>query len=152
MNIKLLKSTYRTILLLAFISLSFIASDCNEIIETIVSDTGELTGSWRLIYNAGTLNDICPGENVEFQSNGVAVLSCPPGTSNSINRSYTSSNSILTYTETSVEYYIRKLTTSELELEGKNNNRYLYYTRVTSNDREQQPGSESKNNLNSSEK
>jgi len=150
MRINLIKTTFRTILLMAIISLSFIGSDCNKIIETLGGDTGELTGSWNLRYNGGTLNDICPGENANFQSNGIAVLTCP-GNGQSINRNYTNSNYVLTYTETLTEYNIRKLTSTELELEGVNNNRYLYYMRVTPNDKTIVPGSNNKQNNNSSE-
>ena len=150
MNKILLKTTFRTILVMAFISLSFLGSDCNKIIETLGGDTGELTGTWQLIYNGGTLNDICPGENANFLTNGVAELSCP-GNGQSISRIYTNLNYVLTYTETNIQYNIKKLTTSELELEGANNNRYLYYTRVTSTDKIIVPGSNNKQNNNSSE-
>ncbi|HEY3250661.1 MAG TPA: hypothetical protein VGK25_06040 [Ignavibacteria bacterium] len=149
MNLNLFKLTLRSFFVLLVISLSFIGSDCDK---TIISGgtTGDITGQWRLIYNAGTLNDICAGERVNFQSNGVANLTCP-GNGQSIQRNYTVSGSTLTYTETNIQYRIVTLNNTDLELEGINNERYLYYNRVTTNDKTS-GNSQSTMNNNSSEK
>jgi len=152
MNIKLIKLSFRTFLVLLVISLAFIGSDCNKLIEVIGGNNADLTGNWKLIYNSGTLNDICPGETIDSQSNGIAAISCP-GNGQSINRNYTNSGNVLTYTETGIKYDIKTLTSTDLELQGVNNDRYLYYTRVISAYKTELSGSSDKTkNNNSSEK
>jgi hypothetical protein len=134
MNIKLFKISFRTFIILLVISLAFIGSDCNKIIEVIGGNNADLTGNWKLIYNSGTLNDVCPGETIDFQTNGIAIIACP-GNGQSIERNYTNSGNVLTYTLTGIKYDIKTLTSTDLELQGVNNDRYLYYTRVTTSEK-----------------
>ena len=119
--------TIRIITALMLVSLTLVGSDCEDIINQIGEPTGDLSGSWTLIYNAGTTLDICPGEKVTFPSNtgGTAVLNCPG--QNSIDRNYSVSGSTLTYIDSGIEYSISFTQQNQLVLTGINNNRILYY-------------------------
>lgn len=127
----MLKRRNMIILILLFSSLPFIGSDCEKII--LGENSGEISGSWRLVYNSGVLHDICPGETVYLPSNtgGVAVLQCPQ--QDSILRDYTISNNILRYTQTGIEYSIVSVNSTTLQLEGTGSSagRYLNYSRMT---------------------
>ncbi|KXK43572.1 MAG: hypothetical protein UZ05_CHB002002806 [Chlorobi bacterium OLB5] len=117
----------RIITVLMLVSLPFLGSDCEDIINQINTPTGTLQGNWTLIYNAGTLMDICPGEKVTFPNNssGTATLTCPGQTP--IDRNYTVSGSTLTYSASGIEYSISFTQENQLVLTGINNNRILYY-------------------------
>lgn len=119
--------TIRIITVLMLVSLPFLGSDCEDVIKQL-NPTGQIQGSWTLIYNAGTTLDICPGENVTFPSNsgGTATLKCPEQPP--IDRNYSVSGSTMTYTSTSIQYSVSFTTNNELVLTGINNNRLLYYT------------------------
>ena len=151
-----MKSNYKGISLriltvLLLLSLPFLGSDCEDIINQI-SPTGDITGDWTLIYNEGT-RDICPGETANFPSatGGTATLKCPE--SIAISRLYQiNSSNVLTYTETGVEYQVSFTSSNELVLTGVNNNRVLYYRNQIS-DRKSNSVSADKNigSFNSSE-
>jgi len=126
-------TTIRVITVLMLLSLPFLGSDCEDIINQINNPpTGDIAGTWVLIYNAGTTNDICPGETVDFPSTsgGTATLTCPQ--QSSISRNYTVSGTTLTYTESGIQYEIGFTQNNELVLAGINNNRILYYSSVPS--------------------
>lgn len=91
-----------------------------------------IAGDWTLIYNGGTLLDICPGERVIFPNNssGTATLQCPG--QNSIQRSYTRNGNVLTYNSSGTQYTISFTTNNQLVLTGINNNRILYYANTVS--------------------
>ena len=150
---KLNYKTYslRIITALMLISLPFLGSDCEDILNEISDPTGDITGNWTLIYNAGTTLDICPGETVYFPSaaGGTAQLLCPGGTE--IQRNYSVSGSTLTYTASNIEYSISYTQNNELVMTGINNNRILYYSKTITDN--VIPGSEAGNNsgFNSSE-
>lgn len=118
--------TLRIITALMVISIPFLGSSCEDI---IINNTGDITGTWTLIYNEGTTLDICPGEKVYFPNagGGTATLTCPSQVS--ITRNYTISGTTLTYTETGIEYAISFTQNNELVLSGINNNRILYYSK-----------------------
>ncbi len=122
--------TIRIITIIMLISLPLLGSDCEDIINQVTTNCSnpQFTGDWTLIYNAGTTLDICPGETVNFPSstNGTATLTCPNQIG--IPRTYSVSNSTLTYTETSVQYSINYDDNCNLVLTGINNNRILYYS------------------------
>ncbi len=120
---------FKFAVLFAFIcSLPFVGSDCDDgIIGSGI--TGDIVGTWQLTSVTGNLQDICKGEVVKYDSTGIAVLQCP--NSSPITRHYTVSNSILTYTETGVQYDITTLSNTTLVLVGRNNlGRTLSYTRM----------------------
>ena len=133
---KIIKTSIRTIVVAVIISLSFIGSDCNEILENITSDcTGnqvDLLGQWKFTQHLGGIRDICFGEIVEYTSGGTATLTCPNQTP--VTRNYTVSSNVLTYTETNIKYCISG-DADELTLTGTNNNRILYYVKVISDDK-----------------
>ncbi|MBZ0202100.1 MAG: hypothetical protein K8I03_03700 [Ignavibacteria bacterium] len=122
------KLSLRIITGLMLLSLPFIGSDCEEILNS--NPTGDITGSWTLIYNAGTTLDICPGETVNYPSStgGTATLQCPDASA--ISRPYSISGSTLTYTDSGVQYSYNFTQNNELLLTGINNNRILYYSQT----------------------
>ena len=127
--------TIRIITALMLVSLTLVGSDCEDIINQVTQDpcsAGDISGNWTYIYNTGTLHDICPGETVNFPNNtgGTATLTCPYQTG--IERLYTVSGDVLTYTETSTEYNISYDDQCNLVLTGINNARILYYSSTIS--------------------
>ncbi len=122
----------RSMTIVVLVMLPLLGSDCEDFINQInnnpCSGTNTIVGTWNLIYNAGTLNDICPGEQVVYPSSsgGTATLTCPGRTG--ISRLYNVSGSTLTYTETGAEYTVSFTENCEMVLSGINNNRILYYS------------------------
>lgn len=52
--------TIRIITVLFLAALPFMGSSCEDVINVITQPpTGNIQGSWTLIYNAGTTLDIC---------------------------------------------------------------------------------------------
>lgn len=145
--------TIRIITVIMLVSLPFLGSDCEDIINQISEPTGDLSGTWYFIYNAGTTLDVCPGEVVEYPNatGGTATLTCPNQTG--ITRNYTVSGTTLTYTDSGVEYNVGFTQNNELVLTGINNNRLLYYTKTITDNKNNQNGTDGKNesNFNSSE-
>lgn len=144
--------TIRIITALMLVSLTLVGSDCEDIINQISEPTGDLSGTWYFIYNAGTTLDVCPGEVVVYPSasGGSATLTCPEQTA--ITRNYTVSGSTLTYTDTGVEYNVGFTSNNELVLTGINNNRILYYSSsISDKSGKNQTESKSVSNYNSSE-
>lgn len=89
----------------------------------------EILGNWKLIEQTGALQDICPNETVLFESSGNATLTCP--NSNSITRTFTVSNNVLTYTQSGVSYGLQILNSGNLYLTGQNVSRNLEYQKIT---------------------
>lgn len=121
---------YRFLIFLLLISFSVIAGDCEK---TLSGGGGEvpadLVGNWKLIEQTGALQDICNNETINFQSSGVAQLTCPNSTA--ISRNYSVQNNVLTYTETSVSYDIQfSNNNSNLILNGRNISRNLKYEKI----------------------
>jgi hypothetical protein len=150
----MVKAAIRTFVVMLIISFSFIGSDCNEILENVGNSdcTGsqvDIIGTWKFVFNAGGIRDICLGETVEFTSGGTAFLTCPG--QQTIQRSYSvSSDFILTYTSTNVKYCLSG-NTEELQLTGLNNNRILVYQKViTSGDTKKENTKGDGNNFNNS--
>lgn len=146
----------RIITVLMLVSLPFLGSDCEDIINQVTQDPcsgGDITGNWTFIYNSGTLLDICPGETVNFPNNtgGTATLTCP--NQSGISRNYTVSGQTLTYTETSMQYQVCFDNQGHLVLNGINNNRILYYSSSISDKPQVSSGKSDKytSNYNSSE-
>jgi hypothetical protein len=138
-----MKKIIKLLLIVCLLSLPFLGSDCDKILET-TGTTGDITGNWVLVYIAGSQHDICPGETIYFPSStsGNAVLKCP--NQPEVTEAYTISNSVLKYTRTSVEYYIRTLNQNELVLEGKSPGnvqyRHLTYNKSSITDYKVNPG------------
>ena len=108
-----------------FISLALTGMECDDLLN--ISNT-DITGDWVLVRQTGAAQDICDGENVDFQSNGVAILQCPG--SSAITRDYNTNNGILTYENTGVQYNIDNVSSSELNLTGINVDRNLEYQSI----------------------
>lgn len=127
--------TIRIITVLFLASLPFLGSDCEDVLNVITQPTGNIQGSWTLIYNAGTTLDICPGETVQYPSStgGTATLQCP--NQSSIDRDYSVSGSTLTYTSSGMQYTYSFTTDNQLVLTGINNNRLLYYSSGITSDK-----------------
>lgn len=90
---------FNSMLCLGLLSLSFMASNCNDILNALGSD--DVTGTWVMSNQGGAQFDICNGETVTFSST-TATLTCPGETP--ITRSYTTSGGVLTYTQTGMSY------------------------------------------------
>ncbi|MCI0449966.1 MAG: hypothetical protein L0Y79_09325 [Chlorobi bacterium] len=127
-------SIIRSAILLMLLSLPFLGSDCEDVINQI-NTTQSIVGNWKLIFNEGSLHDICPGETVNFPSTsgGVATLQCP--NQSPISRNYSVSGTTLTYTASGVQYEISFTQANELVLSGLNVNRILYYQQLSADDK-----------------
>jgi len=110
------------------LSLPFLGTDCEEILNQIGTPTGTLQGDWTLVYNGGSTLDVCPGETANFPSNtnGTATLQCPNQTA--ITRDYSVNGATLTYTASGIQYEISFTQNNELVMTGVNTNRILYYS------------------------
>ena len=131
------KKFYKILILLLIVSAYFASSgsDCNN--QTTQVTNNNIQGLWQLVSGTGgNLHDICPGEQVNFQSNGVAVLACP--NQSPINQNYTVTNSVLKFTETQVEYSLNLTNNNNtLNMNGMGNisGRVLVYDKVSSYDK-----------------
>ena len=128
-----MKNRYKTFSLriitgLMLLSLPFLGTDCEEILNQIGTPTGTLQGDWTLVYNGGSTLDVCPGETANFPSNtnGTATLQCPNQTA--ITRDYSVNGATLTYTSSGIQYEISFTQNNELVMTGVNTNRILYYS------------------------
>ncbi len=128
-----MKNRYKTFSLriitgLMLLSLPFLGTDCEEILNQIGTPTGTLQGDWTLVYNGGSTLDVCPGETANFPSNtnGTATLQCPNQTA--ITRDYSVNGATLTYTASGIQYEISFTQNNELVMTGVNTNRILYYS------------------------
>lgn len=120
------------LLILTLISFPFISGDCEKILLNQNNIPSEMLGNWSLIEQTGALQDICDGEKINFQSNGIAVLTCPGEFS--VTRDFKVENYELTYKQTSVTYSIETLTYDTLYLLGNNVSRNLRYLKITADD------------------
>src|SRR5438132_6621127 len=91
-------------ILTSLVLFSLIGSVINSCESLTQQSNSDITGSWTLTYNSSGTRDICPGENVNFQSNNVALLKCP--NKPQISRNYSLSNNTLEYTDTGVKYSV----------------------------------------------
>lgn len=103
--------------------------DCSDILlgGGGINDSTLAGTSWQLDRVTGALQDICPGETVDFGSS-TADLTCPG--SGTITRNYSLNNLVLTYTQSGVTYQVDSLNSSRLVLRGQNVSRNLYYNRI----------------------
>lgn len=113
---------------LLLISFSFSGGNCDKILENQNDVPEEMIGDWILSAQTGALQDICDGEVVNFQSTGIAELTCPQ--SETITRNFKVESGELTYTETSVTYSIETLNNDTLYLLGENVSRNLLYLKI----------------------
>lgn len=118
------------ILLLTLLWFPFMGSDCAK---DILSNSTTLVGKWQLVKMLGNTQDVCLGEVADFQSSGTAVLTCPGATA--IQRPYTYTNSILTYTQNSLSYTVDFKTENGVQkmvLTGRNGvDRVLTYDQLS---------------------
>ncbi|MBS1514829.1 MAG: hypothetical protein JSS63_07345 [Bacteroidetes bacterium] len=120
---------FNSLLFLGLISLSFIGSNCNDVLNALTGD--DITGTWQLDTQGGAQYDICSTESVQF-NNGTATLTCPG--SSSISRSYSTSGGVLEYTQTGIRYNYSVTSgsgPSSLTLTGINVNRILKYKKTS---------------------
>lgn len=86
------------LLFIAFVSLSFMGTNC----EKLLTNTGTVEGSWKLVKMEGNLQDVCLGEIAQFNG-GTATLQCPG--QSPVTRTYTYENEKLTFS-TGVSYFV----------------------------------------------
>ena len=123
-------SVLRFFLFLTLISFPLISSDCENLLNNEEPTPQSFVGNWRLVQQTGALQDICPQENVNFRSDGVAELTCPEG--QTLVRDYSVTGSELNYDQTSLKYeYEFEDNEQKLNLYGVNVSRNLFYEKVT---------------------
>lgn len=88
---------FKYLVLASVLGLSLTGTEC----EKLLTQSGSVEGSWTLVKMEGNLQDVCLGETATF-SNGIATLQCPG--QSSVNKNYTFSNNVLTYTSSGVSY------------------------------------------------
>lgn len=114
------------ILLFTLLWFPFIGSDCNKSESSIV-------GTWELVKMTGNSQDVCIGEIVDFQTSGSATLTCPGQTA--VQRTYTYSGDILTYTTNNISYSVSYATQNNVQkliLTGRNGlDRVLTYNQIS---------------------
>ncbi|MEO8665097.1 MAG: hypothetical protein ABI462_06345 [Ignavibacteria bacterium] len=124
----------RSFIVLILISGALTGSDCEKSLVNNGSVPSEMVGTWILVEQTGALQDICAEENADLQSSGVALLTCPGGST--ISRDFTVSNNVLTYTQSSVAYeYEFTNENQNLTLYGQNVSRNLKYERSVTDQR-----------------
>lgn len=135
--------------------LTGISLSCNTVRKQDSTNPYNLIGVWELYKQTGTLQDVCQSENLQFTSDGKAILQCPGATS--ITRTYTAKNGILTYTETGIMFKFKIYfdeSSTRLEMYGQNVGRNLFYKKISDKqlkENKQKSGSNSNGTLNSSE-
>lgn len=151
-------SVLRLFIALIIISISFISGDCEKVLvnpvnpipnDSLTSYDSLFLGSWNLIYQTGALQDICPDENVIFQPDFTAILTCP--NSASIEREYfvDDTDSTLYYTQANIYYYSEFSELNQvLTLYGLNVSRNLTYEKIPAS--EIHPVIQEKTNFNNS--
>lgn len=90
----------KLLLLIVILWLPFSGSDCVKSSE----GTTSVIGSWELVKMLGNAQDVCLGEIADFQTSGNATLTCP--NSSPVQKTYTFSSNILTYTENGLSYTV----------------------------------------------
>lgn len=125
------KFSWLMVILLMF-SFTFVGAECENFLNSL--GEGDLAGTWELVSMQGDLQDVCLGEIATFNTNSnVATLRCP--NSSQISRTFTYTNSVLTYNDTGIRYNVSFQTlpnqTNQLVLDGANVNRKLFYNRTS---------------------
>jgi hypothetical protein len=118
------------ILLITLLWFPLIGSDCAK---TLSGTPTSVIGNWELVKMLGNSQDVCLGEIANFQSTGTATLTCPNVTP--IQRTYTYSGDILTFTETNLSYSVAFTTQNGVQkmvLTGRNGvDRVLTYDQLS---------------------
>ncbi|MFA5404462.1 MAG: hypothetical protein WC358_05970 [Ignavibacteria bacterium] len=119
----------KLILLIVILWFPFSGSDCVKSNE----GTTSIIGSWELVKMLGDEQDVCLGEIADFQASGNATLTCP--NASPVQKAYTFSNNILTYTENNLSYTITfavKGGIQKMVLKGRNGvDRELTYDQLS---------------------
>jgi hypothetical protein len=89
---------FKYLLLVLVLGFAFTGTECDKL---LTAGGGDVAGTWKLVKMEGNLQDVCLGENAEFNS-GTATLTCP-GVS-PVTKSYTFTNNVLTYTASGMKY------------------------------------------------
>jgi len=71
--------------------------------EKLLTATGDVSGTWKLVKMEGNLQDVCLGEIAEFNGSS-ATLTCP--NSSPVTKNYSYTNNVLTYTASGVSYTV----------------------------------------------
>lgn len=120
----------KIILFIALLWFPLSGTDCNKLLD---GSSTSIVGSWELVKMLGNTQDVCIGEIVDFQSSGNATLTCPDATP--VQRTYTYSGDVLTYTENSLSYTVsfsEQNGIQKMELVGRNGvDRKLTYNKFT---------------------
>jgi hypothetical protein len=90
---------FKYLLMLVVLGFSLTGSNC----EKLLTATGDVSGTWKLVKMEGNLQDVCLGEIADFNE-GTATLTCP-GVS-PVTKNYSYSDNVLTYTSSGVKYSV----------------------------------------------
>ncbi|MCX6165365.1 MAG: hypothetical protein NTU73_11010 [Ignavibacteriae bacterium] len=116
----------KLILLIAMLWFPFIGTDCNKSESSII-------GTWELVKMNGNAQDVCLGETAVFQTTGNATLTCPGEAA--IQKTYTYSGNILTFTTNSLSYSVSFTTQNGIQkviFTGRNGvDRVLTYDKIS---------------------
>ena len=116
----------KLILFVVLLWFPFIGSDCNKSESSII-------GTWELVKMKGNAQDVCIGETADFQTTGNATLTCPG--ESPVQKTYTYSGNILTYTTNSLSYSVSFTTQNGIQkvvLTGRNGvDRELTYDKIS---------------------
>lgn len=116
----------KLILITALVCFPLMGTECNKSESSII-------GTWELVKMKGFAQDVCLGEIVEFQTTGNATLTCPGQTP--VQKTYTYSGNILTYTTNSLSYSVSFTTQNGIQkliLTGRNGvDRELTYNQIS---------------------
>ncbi|MCX6156438.1 MAG: hypothetical protein WCK13_01975 [Ignavibacteriota bacterium] len=91
---------FKYLLIVVALGFSFTGAECEKL---LTASSGDVAGTWKLVKMQGNLQDVCLGEIAVFNS-GTATLTCPGATS--VTKSYSYTNSVLTYTASGVTYNV----------------------------------------------
>jgi hypothetical protein len=106
------------ILLSTLLCFPLLGTDCSKLLD---STPTSVTGSWTLVKMLGNAQDVCLGESAVFDGNGNATLTCP--NSSPVQKTYTYSGDVLTYTTNSLSYDVAFSTVNgvqKMTLTGRN--------------------------------
>lgn len=118
------------ILLSTLLWFPFIGSDCAK---SLSGTPTSVVGNWELVKMLGNAQDVCLGETANFQSSGNVTLTCP--NSAPVQKTYTYSADILTYTQNNLSYSVTFKTENGIQkmiLTGRNGvDRVLTYDQLS---------------------
>jgi len=121
------------ILLSTLLCFPILGTECSKLLDNTGETPTTVNGNWELVKMLGNAQDICLGETAYFDGNGNATLKCP--NSASVQKSYTYTNDVLTYTSNNLSYTVQFSSVNgvpKMTLTGRNGvDRILTYDKIS---------------------